>query len=66
MTKPVANPMKTRPRSGNPNGNPKVSPEAVSAIRADPGTCRDVAAKYGISFGQVSRIRTGESWSKVK
>lgn len=66
MTKPVANPMKNRPRSGNPNGNPKISAEAAAAIRADDGTCRGVAVKYGISFGQVSRIRTGVCWTKDK
>lgn len=39
-----------------------LTPDEVNAIRLDPRFQRDIAADYGISQNNVSRIKRGETW----
>ena len=45
--------------------NAKLTPELAGQIRSATGTQRVIARQYGISQGQVSRIRRGLSWRGV-
>lgn len=42
-----------------------LTPEQALAIRNDPRSYRDLAAEYGISESQISRIKTGKSWKNL-
>lgn len=48
--------------SGERNGCAKLTWEDVAQIRGATGTQRVIAARFGISQGQVSRIRLGQCW----
>lgn len=56
----------TLSRKGLQNGNSKLSPEQVIAIRADERSSRTVASEYGIEKTQVLRIRRGDHWDHTK
>lgn len=43
--------------------NNKLTPEQVEEIKTASGTQAEIAARYGISQSQVSRIRNGKRWS---
>lgn len=49
-------------KSGELNGNAKLSASQAAEIRAATGTLTDVAARFGISKSMVSLIRRGEAW----
>ena len=64
---------RTTPSAGEKNGNAKITPAHVNEIRAaytkqnrnspkTGPTLKEIAAKYGLGIGQVSRIVHGESW----
>jgi hypothetical protein len=38
---------------------------AVEAIRASDDTLRSLAARYGVSHGHISQVRTGRKWAHV-
>lgn len=48
---------------GDPSGaqlpQTKLTPGDVEAIRSAPGSLRQIAQRFGVSFGYVSRIRNG-------
>ena len=46
---------------GEANGRAKYSDEIIAAVYTATGTYRDIAAQYGISYGYVGRIKSGES-----
>jgi hypothetical protein len=46
---------------GETHHNARLSDAQASAIRTDTRKLREVAAEYGVSMAQVSRIRRGES-----
>lgn len=48
--------------SGEEASRRKLSNEQVEAIRRAPGTTRSIAAQFGISNGQVSKIRNRKQW----
>lgn len=48
--------------SGRGNGRAKLTLEQVIAIRADPRSNAATALGFGVSKGQIQRIRTGKQW----
>lgn len=52
------------PRRGEQNGRAKLTIEKARAIRADKRGCDAVAADFGISRAQVTRIRAGLQWNE--
>lgn len=44
----------------------KLTEEAVREIRRSPMRNKDLAAKFGVSHGTVSRVRAGQSWTHVQ
>jgi hypothetical protein len=50
---------------GENNGQTKITAMDVEAIRTSPLPHLKIAATYGLSRTQVSRIRSGESWKHV-
>jgi hypothetical protein len=52
-------------RSGVRNGGAKLTEDDVRAIRMDPRPRKMIAAEYGISMTQMSRIMRGEQWGWV-
>lgn len=51
-------------RHGRPFGAPKkLTTEIVAKIRADTGTQREIALKYGVSQVMIHNIRTGKAWA---
>ena len=55
----------TLSRKGTVNGNSKLTPEIVIAIRKDLRPSRAVGATYGISHRQVLNIRNESNWSSI-
>lgn len=52
----------TRPdriRRGEANGMSRISDETVALIRESAGSCRKIAARFGVSPAQVAKIRAG-------
>lgn len=44
----------------------RLTAEQVAAIRAEPDTSRnELAARFGVTPGTISHIRTGHSWSRL-
>ena len=43
----------------------KLTEDDVRAIRASKESVRVLAARYGVSAPQISRIRSGENWRHV-
>ena len=56
---------KKRQAAGDRNGRRKLSSEQVRAIRSEIGLHREIAAKYGVTPGLVSMIRSGRIWRDV-
>lgn len=50
---------------GEENPHAKLNEDQVRSIRAEPGTLRAIAAKYGISHRTVERIRKGQKWAHI-
>lgn len=44
----------------------KITAKDARAIRADPRSCRKIAAEYGLGHNQVSRIKKGERWGNLE
>lgn len=56
--------MADRVRHGT-NGR-RLTAEQVAAIRAEPSTSRnELAARFGVTPGTISHIRTGHSWARL-
>ncbi len=51
------------PFSGARNGRAKLTAEQAAQIRNDPRTYKQIAAEYGVSFGQVGQIKRGACWN---
>lgn len=47
------------------HGGAKLSEADIATIRISPKRGMDIAAEYGISRAQVSRIRTGKRWAHI-
>ncbi|WP_375292188.1 NUMOD4 motif-containing HNH endonuclease [Sphingomonas melonis] len=47
------------------NGRSKLAVETVIAIRAAAGTTREIASRFGVSCGHVSRIKNKVDWKHV-
>ncbi len=58
------NPDFPRPRLGACSA--KITDDDVRAIRSEPGTCRQVGERYGISAASVHLIKKRRNWSHVK
>jgi DNA invertase Pin-like site-specific DNA recombinase len=56
---------KGRVARGEANGDAKLKKEQVYAIREDPRAHREIAADYGVSRTQVSRIKKRERWAHL-
>jgi hypothetical protein len=56
---------KGRQAAGDRNGRRKLSSEQVLAIRSEVGTHDVIAAKYNVTGGLVSMIRSGRIWKNV-
>jgi|JI10StandDraft_1071094.scaffolds.fasta_scaffold483116_2 hypothetical protein len=56
---------KQRQSRGERAGTAKLTAADVLAIRAAPGTNRQVAKVYGVDNSQVSRIKRGHYWAHV-
>jgi hypothetical protein len=52
-------------RRGEANSGAKLTDDAVRAIRRDPGSLREVGARYGVSYQTVLRIRQRKTWQHV-
>lgn len=52
-----------KPAIGEGHGRHKLSLEQAIAVRTAVGTQKDIAIRFGISQGQVCRIRTGKNWA---
>ena len=50
---------------GEKVGTSKITADIVRAIRRDPATQQNIAARFGVSQSLVSAIRRGERWSHV-
>lgn len=50
-------------QDGASNGNARLTPEEVGAIRADGRGSRVIGREYGVSKTTVNRIRSGELWA---
>ena len=48
---------------GRRNGHAKLSEDAVRAIRRSPEPPTILAARYGVTHGQIGHIRNGRSWA---
>lgn len=46
--------------------NHKLTEEQVREIRDSPATGKEMAAKYQVSRGTISRIRSGQRWAHLK
>lgn len=51
--------------AGLKHGQAKINPEAVRHIRAAKCTLRELACQFGLSEGQIGKIRRGERWRHV-
>lgn len=56
---------KGRQPKGEGHGCAKLADDQVRAIRAAAGTQRDIAARFGVSHGQVWRILRGRRWQHL-
>jgi hypothetical protein len=56
---------RSRPRRGETSGKSKLNNKKVKEIRKAVGKCRDIATKYGVSFGTIARVRSRVSWAHV-
>lgn len=54
---------KGRAAHGERNGSARLTAETVAEIRAATGTCKEIGARFGISYQHVSDIRTGKRWA---
>lgn len=52
-------------RPTSPHFAPQIVEETVKAIRSAPGPQREIAARYGISQTQVSKIKLKRSWACI-
>lgn len=52
-----------RHAAGERNPSAKLTKEQADAIKAEVGTYREIAAKYGVSLSLVGMIRKGQVWS---
>lgn len=57
---------KLQSQPGEKNGSAKLKTADVLAIRADRRPVKVIAFQYGISIGQVSRIRLGRKWRHIE
>lgn len=46
--------------------NCKLTEEAVREIRRSPMRNKELAAKFGVSHGSISRVRAGKGWTHVQ
>lgn len=53
------------PQIGTSNKSAKLSEEQVNLIKAAPGTLKEIAAAFPVSFSTVARIRSGRLWRHV-
>jgi transcriptional regulator len=44
---------------------PKLTEQDVLAIRADDRTQTEIAAKYGVSHQNISKIKNGKAWTHI-
>jgi hypothetical protein len=51
---------------GTDKPNARVNPEMVRAIRAEQMTFKEIAKKYGVSYGCIQKIRCRETWNHVE
>lgn len=56
---------KGRSAHGEKNANSKLSTKDVLEIRESGGSCRGVAAEYGVSYWTVAAIRRREVWKNL-
>ena len=54
-----------RNAKGEDNGYSKLTADKVRAIRSDGRPLKAIGSDYGISFGQVGKIKRGEVWAWV-
>lgn len=47
------------------NGNAKLTPSLVQKIRAESGTCKEIARDFGVSVGAVAKVRRRATWRHV-
>lgn len=55
---------KGRQASGERNGSAKLAPQQVDEIRKSVLSQRKLAKIYGVSFGAISKIKTGRYWNE--
>lgn len=53
------------PHLGTKNVNAKLTEEDVRAIRKSEGTYKEIAARYGVYFSVIGKIRRREMWTHV-
>jgi len=56
---------RSAPQHGESNPNVRLTQQQADTIRTDPRLHRLIAAEYGISAAQVSRIKNGRRWHQV-
>jgi len=49
-----------------PQGNARLAPAQVKAIRKDPRPSRTVAPEYGVTAGHIRSIRNRRAWPSIK
>ena len=55
----------SNPQPGETNGRAKLTEADIPAIRADNRFLRVIAAEYGVSPKQISRIKRRERWTHI-
>jgi hypothetical protein len=56
---------KLRQAHGTKNGHAKLTSEQVRDIRAAIGSCKEIGARYSVTYSTVSMIRSGRIWKHV-
>jgi hypothetical protein len=54
---------RARHHAGTDNGRAILTPEQVSAIRADARSLSQITADYPVSLGAIQRIKAGKAWA---
>lgn len=57
---------KRRSAAGEANGHAKLTGDDVASIRLDARILKEIAAEYGVSINQVSKIKRHQRWKHIK
>lgn len=57
---------RVNPSVGGGTRPTKLTPKDIAEIRSAPGRLAEIAAKYGVSRSQISRVKLRQNWRHIK